>query len=132
MSRGRSVTAPAPPHVPCPLPLTVLYLYSSRPPDAPARLFFFLMIRRPPRSTLFPYTTLFRSSSRRTKPSLPKETIRWSWPWSRAGSPSLKNDSIPTRSLLSSARPAVSAGLLACSVHLVPDGRFREIGRAHV
>src|SRR5258708_18726217 len=25
-------------------------------------LFFFLMIRRPPRSTLFPYTTLFRSS----------------------------------------------------------------------
>src|SRR3989449_8951255 len=27
-----------------------------------ALLFFFLMIRRPPRSTLFPYTTLFRSS----------------------------------------------------------------------
>src|SRR5256885_17227478 len=26
------------------------------------RLFFFLMIRRPPRSTLFPYTTLFRSA----------------------------------------------------------------------
>src|SRR2546422_10684856 len=26
-------------------------------------LFFFLMIRRPPRSTLFPYTTLFRSPS---------------------------------------------------------------------
>src|SRR5256885_17213492 len=25
--------------------------------------FFFLMIRRPPRSTLFPYTTLFRSDS---------------------------------------------------------------------
>src|SRR3712207_9308151 len=28
-----------------------------------SRLFFFLMIRRPPRSTLFPYTTLFRSRS---------------------------------------------------------------------
>src|SRR4051794_41633355 len=28
-------------------------------------LFFFLMIRRPPRSTLFPYTTLFRSRRRR-------------------------------------------------------------------
>src|SRR5438876_4748847 len=27
--------------------------------------FFFLMIRRPPRSTLFPYTTLFRSRIRR-------------------------------------------------------------------
>src|ERR1043166_1721 len=26
------------------------------------RCFFFLMIRRPPRSTLFPYTTLFRSA----------------------------------------------------------------------
>src|SRR5690348_17414096 len=26
--------------------------------------FFFLMIRRPPRSTLFPYTTLFRSNRR--------------------------------------------------------------------
>src|SRR6267378_4015785 len=26
------------------------------------RFFFFLMIRRPPRSTLFPYTTLFRST----------------------------------------------------------------------
>src|SRR5689334_24693035 len=31
----------------------VVYLVSS--------FFFFLMIRRPPRSTLFPYTTLFRS-----------------------------------------------------------------------
>src|ERR1019366_6232565 len=29
----------------------------------PACSFFFLMIRRPPRSTLFPYTTLFRSST---------------------------------------------------------------------
>src|SRR3989441_3164944 len=32
--------------------------FACRLPDA---LFFFLMIRRPPRSTLFPYTTLFRS-----------------------------------------------------------------------
>src|SRR6476620_12047663 len=32
-------------------------------------LFFFLMIRRPPRSTLFPYTTLFRSPT----------SWRWSW-----------------------------------------------------
>src|SRR3712207_9376721 len=28
----------------------------------PINYFFFLMIRRPPRSTLFPYTTLFRSA----------------------------------------------------------------------
>src|SRR5437016_11184748 len=30
-------------------------------PSSPVSFFFFLMIRRPPRSTLFPYTTLFRS-----------------------------------------------------------------------
>src|SRR6202051_5351154 len=30
-----------------------------------ATVFFFLMIRRPPRSTLFPYTTLFRSPDER-------------------------------------------------------------------
>src|SRR5256885_7042823 len=38
--------------------------------------FFFLMIRRPPRSTLFPYTTLFRSSgfeSYRYRPVLEKQ-----------------------------------------------------------
>src|SRR5258708_38286601 len=29
--------------------------------------FFFLMIRRPPRSTLFPYTTLFRSNRNNTQ-----------------------------------------------------------------
>src|SRR3989442_14140415 len=32
-----------------------------RPVGAFCLFFFFLMIRRPPRSTLFPYTTLFRS-----------------------------------------------------------------------
>src|SRR2546426_3032045 len=32
--------------------------------------FFFLMIRRPPRSTLFPYTTLFRSVRRAQRRSL--------------------------------------------------------------
>src|SRR3712207_9255956 len=31
-------------------------------------MFFFLMIRRPPRSTLFPYTTLFRSVQRARHP----------------------------------------------------------------
>src|SRR3989449_9278936 len=32
--------------------------------------FFFLMIRRPPRSTLFPYTTLFRSLERHARRAL--------------------------------------------------------------
>src|SRR5436189_5885891 len=37
-------------------------------------IFFFLMIRRPPRSTLFPYTTLFRSPSFRASSCTPS---RW-------------------------------------------------------
>src|SRR5207253_9464990 len=39
------------------------YTLFHHPPLSPwyLLLFFFLMIRRPPRSTLFPYTTLFRS-----------------------------------------------------------------------
>src|SRR2546421_12660630 len=37
-----------------------MYLLSS-PTTLIHLFFFFLMIRRPPRSTLFPYTTLFRS-----------------------------------------------------------------------
>src|SRR3712207_6922274 len=40
-------------------------------------VFFFLMIRRPPRSTLFPYTTLFRSlARRRLHPPVPRGALR--------------------------------------------------------
>src|SRR2546430_4184795 len=42
--------------------------------------FFFLMIRRPPRSTLFPYTTLFRSPS--------FQAVATRWENSSSGSPS--------------------------------------------
>src|SRR3712207_7361926 len=38
-------------------------------------VYFFLMIRRPPRSTLFPYTTLFRSHVPRPHHRLPVEQI---------------------------------------------------------
>src|SRR5256885_9922048 len=38
-------------------------------------LFFFLMIRRPPRSTLFPYTTLFRSEDARKLAERPLNVI---------------------------------------------------------
>src|SRR5258708_13586013 len=59
-----------------------------------AYIFFFLMIRRPPRSTLFPYTTLFRSGADQsphrpaptTRPTVMR-SIAWlapSLPWSRA------------------------------------------------
>src|SRR6266571_7007577 len=46
--------------------------------------FFFLMIRRPPRSTLFPYTTLFRSgclpSAAARSPTCPLARPSGSWP----------------------------------------------------
>src|SRR2546422_2081086 len=41
-------------------------------PTIPFCYFFFLMIRRPPRSTLFPYTTLFRSRTRCAPPDCGK------------------------------------------------------------
>src|SRR2546429_3445014 len=41
--------------------VSVLMLKAKILVAIPDSLFFFLMIRRPPRSTLFPYTTLFRS-----------------------------------------------------------------------
>src|SRR5947208_10302972 len=49
-------------------------------PDLLHVIFFFLLIRRPPRSTLFPYTTLFRS------PSAPRKRSSWSerLPWDAA------------------------------------------------
>src|SRR5438105_15025833 len=39
----------------------LMLLFSFRSHSSFFSFFFFLMIRRPPRSTLFPYTTLFRS-----------------------------------------------------------------------
>src|SRR3712207_6890528 len=38
-------------------------------------LFFFLMIRRPPRSTLFPYTTLFRSTCVKLRLPMPEASL---------------------------------------------------------
>src|SRR5260221_14635812 len=40
-------------------------VFMNLPNDHTIFIFFFLMIRRPPRSTLFPYTTLFRSDVNR-------------------------------------------------------------------
>src|SRR5256885_14306433 len=71
--------------------------------------FFFLMIRRPPRSTLFPYTTLFRS------PHCPAPQ--------RAGARA------PARLAPGGAqrRPGAAAALA-----LAYRGVCRQIGRAHV
>src|SRR3712207_7323737 len=47
-------------------------------------MFFFLMIRRPPRSTLFPYTTLFRSRRDRASPRAKTSQPRQARPAARA------------------------------------------------
>src|SRR6201987_3930031 len=48
--------------------------------------FFFLMIRRPPRSTLFPYTTLFRSGQVLTATASQSETDdTLSYQWQSGG-----------------------------------------------
>src|SRR3712207_9093290 len=52
-------------------------------------IFFFLMIRRPPRSTLFPYTTLFRSPAIeravRTRAAIPSEIRSSCGPYAALG-----------------------------------------------
>src|SRR5215469_17305173 len=48
--------------------LMVLELVEPKGFDRYSCFFFFLMIRRPPRSTLFPYTTLFRSGGAAFRP----------------------------------------------------------------
>src|SRR2546429_9835547 len=55
----------------------------SRFSDHSSIFFFFLMIRRPPRSTLFPYTTLFRSLFRNQGSAILIEP----WPQLRQPSP---------------------------------------------
>src|ERR1043166_10003685 len=51
--------------------MTLTAVLDKLQPAVDTVCFFFLMIRRPPRSTLFPYTTLFRS-----KASPPSRTRR--------------------------------------------------------
>src|SRR6266581_5118662 len=81
--------------------------------------FFFLMIRRPPRSTLFPYTTLFRSGSH-TLTSCPAA----GWTTSSPRRPDRKS----TR--LNSSHPSISYAVfcLKKKKHPAPS----RVGRARV
>src|SRR5258708_15890956 len=67
------------------------------------------MIRRPPRSTLFPYTTLFRSLRRRASTecaSLPRSRSRCGWKWR-----------VQELWFLSEAHPRRTQGLLRSEEH---------------
>src|SRR5437762_11311112 len=58
-------------------------------------LFFFLMVQRPPRSTLFPYTTLFRSLLEFNAPS--QESLRGVASTDRVAEPNRGRDRKSTR-----------------------------------
>src|SRR5262249_62035297 len=73
---------PTTPHLPSALPHLALLHY--------ALPFFFLMIRRPPRSPLFPYTTLFRSPTPR---SMATAAATWSVGDRKSGSSELDHRS---------------------------------------
>src|SRR3712207_8632170 len=74
--------------------------------------FFFLMIRRPPRSTLFPYTTLFRSQPLRAGHEV--------WPPARPRAP--RDHGL--RRLVPRGGPSLGTG--AHAVALRPRGRGRR------
>src|SRR5690348_18009285 len=79
--------------------------------------FFFLMIRRPPRSTLFPYTTLFRSLS--TKPHSflhSSRTISWTSRWTTRENPSTSKLPLSSAAM---ARSEEHTSELQSPVHLV-------------
>ena len=95
--------------------------------------FFFLMIRRPPRSTLFPYTTLFRSKFNKTEQELETVLDRWYYFLKHADD----LDAVPGS--LKVEQPIAHAFELANKAALTPeeleDQERREIfkiGRAHV
>src|SRR6266487_2702033 len=82
------------------------------PMTAPRSLsFFFLMLRRPPRSTLFPYTTLFRSSEPSRRVRLRRTTSR---PRARRGSEDRKS----TR--LNSSHPSISYAVFCLQKKTTP------------
>src|SRR5258708_33704181 len=78
--------------------------------------FFFLMIRRPPRSTLFPYTTLFRSIS-------PAATTTRTTTHGCAG---------PAIGAMTTRVGEVVPDDLQCPVSLLRYWRSQQIRRAHV
>src|SRR6266576_1228649 len=87
-------------------------------PPLPSQRFFFLMIRRPPRSTLFPYTTLFRSSSGRASRRAP--------PPGRAAPRSRRGRSEEHTSELQSRRELVCRLLLEKKKNFTTNG-YREL-----
>src|SRR5687768_18089845 len=88
-------------------------------------------MRRPPRSTLFPYTTLFRSSRKRSPATPPTSAVRFEeawWRWMRrrekrsgkvTRSPKLRNQLASPAQAHSSTRSEEHTSELQSRLHLV-------------
>src|SRR5256885_10373475 len=78
-------------------------------------LFFFLMLRRPPRSTLFPYTTLFRSDqlTSRADQRHPAETLPRVAINSGAGAPMQAGRGLPAGSEEHTSEPQSPCNLVS-------------------
>src|SRR5690349_22435905 len=92
-------------------------------------LFFFLMIRRPPRSTLFPYTTLFRSALLRFRNHSARSIA------ARIHHPPLVPlaQAIQARALYNEGAYADAAALLdGCWLPLAEDRKSTRLNSSHV
>src|SRR5574343_1230093 len=99
--------------------------------DSVLPCFFFLMIRRPPRSTLFPYTTLFRSCTCRL---LGRKSVAGRDPEGRAGhGQGVRRDRVDVGELVAAtgpSRPGPSTGDEQAPPHpLAPDRGAAVLGQ---
>src|SRR5215208_3449595 len=116
----------------------VLYLFCWSLQTAVDVFFFFLMIRRPPRSTLFPYTTLFRSWRRRCRgrPGSRSRPASSSPPRSEEHTSELQSRGhLVCRLLLEKKKNSEFCGILdflppfQVAPHVLPDRVSRSLGR---
>src|SRR5216684_7879292 len=86
-----------------------------------SQFFFFLMIRRPPRSTLFPYTTLFRSEPPRGKLLRALTTLEPGERWLRSEEHTSELQSrlhLVCRLLLEKKKQQIRHNNIACKRHI--------------
>src|SRR5690348_18307310 len=96
--------------------------FSIKLRSCPFRSFFFLMIRRPPRSTLFPYTTLFRSPLKQNH-TTERQAFRLLIPPCSRGGPIEARARLQRRERRGHIPPCSRGGPIEAS---------SQIGRAHV
>src|SRR2546422_6508294 len=85
------------------------------------------MIRRPPRSTLFPYTTLFRSLKRRGERNIFEFDLRKSKTPQKVGPVQLKLQKVDTKRDRKSTRLNSSHGYISYAVFCLKKKKIAEV-----